>query len=217
MRLAWAKLDELAPNTITPPGYTYHALRRDDIAELCRLIKLWHPDMQVGSGSHYVDPDFYENHVALDGVGNKENIVYVGTFEGDIVSAMALQIHADAMTLYSRFGVCAPAHRGTGVTLFAGYVIDALASKMGIKMVYAHITLKNRAMQQMSERAGMRPVGILPFSDIEYNADGAPQYVAEAIYVKTYDNLSQLTPIDAANMTPALKKIWAASLFNPEN
>lgn len=210
MTSIWPSLDDLPPNTITPPGYTYQQLRRDQIQDLARLIHTWYPDISIGSGKHYVDPNFYENQVSLFSEPETDTIVYVGMYEEKIVCAMGMQYFSESNNLFSRFGVCAPEHRGTGATLFAGFAMDALAGAMKIAMVYAYVTLKNKSMQQMSERAGMRPVGILPFSDIELNNSGEAVYVAEALYVKTYEDLDTMQPISIDNLTPRLQDIFRA-------
>lgn len=206
--IAWPSLSELPENTITPRDYEYEQLRRTDVATLIALIGEWHPDIKVGTGKAFIDSEFYDRRVSYLGESQKDVIVYVGKHEGIIVCALCLELNPEARVLHSRLGVCAPAHRGTGATLFARYVVDALAAKMGLVMAYSYVTTKSKAMQQFTERAGFHPVGILQFSDIELNSDGKPMHVTEAIYAKYYGALDDLSPLSPDTMTPALQRVW---------
>lgn len=207
---SWPALTDLPENTITPAEYTYEQLSRGDIQRLCELIRLWYPDISVGSGKKYIDPQFYALKAYFTGEETKDTIVYVGRHDGEIVCALCLELDRDALTLHSRYGVCAPAHRGTGATLFAAYIVDALAQVMGIVMAYSYVTIKTKAMQQFTERAGFEPVGILRFSDVELDNNGETQHVTEAVYAKYFKSLDALQPVSTSNMTPKLKRLWNA-------
>ena len=205
---SWPPLTELPKNTITPAEYSYEQLKRSDIELLCELIKSWYPDISVGSGKKYIDPRFYGTKVYFPGEETKDVIVYIGRHGEEIVCALCLEVDRDALTLHSRYGVCAPQHRGTGATLFAAYIVDALAQPMGIAMAYSYVTMKSKAMQQFTERAGFEPVGILRFSDVELDEHGEIQHVTEAVYAKYFKEIETLQSVSEANMTPKLKRLW---------
>ncbi|WP_123413546.1 hypothetical protein [Pseudomonas brassicacearum] len=205
---SWPLLTELPKNTITPVDYNYEQLERRDIDTLCELIESWYPDISVGSGKKYIDPQFYGTKVYFSGEDTKDVIVYIGRYGEDIVCALCLEVDRDALTLHSRYGVCAPMHRGTGATLFAAYVVDALAQAMGIAMAYSYVTMKSKAMQQFTERAGFEPVGILRFSDVELDENGEIQHVTEAVYAKYFKEIETLQSVSETNMTPKLKRLW---------
>jgi hypothetical protein len=204
----WPVLTDLPKNTLTPPDYNYEQLQRSDIDHLCELIKSWYPDISVGSGRKYVDPQFYATQAHFSGEEAKDIIVYIGRYRTEIVCALCLEIDRDAMTLHSRYGVCAPAHRGTGATLFAAYIVDALAEVMDIAMAYSYVTMKSKAMQQFTERAGFEPVGILRFSDVELDEQREARHVTEAIYAKYFKPTASLQNVSDTNMTPKLKRLW---------
>ncbi|AZF32156.1 hypothetical protein C4J89_2681 [Pseudomonas sp. R4-35-07] len=205
---SWPLLTELPKNTITPTEYNYEQLERNDIDLLCALIKSWYPDISVGSGKKYIDPRFYEAKVYFSGEETKDVIVYIGRHGEEIVCALCLEVDRDALTLHSRYGVCAPAQRGTGATLFAAYIVDALAQAMGIAMAFSYVTMKSKAMQQFTERAGFEPVGILRFSDVELDENGEVRHVTEAIYAKYFKEAITLQSVSETNMTLKLKRLW---------
>lgn len=205
---SWPPLTELPKNTITPAEYSYEQLRRCDIELLCELIKSWYPDIRVGSGKKYIDPRFYGTKVYFPGEETQDVIVYIGRHGEEIVCALCLEVDRDALTLHSRYGVCAPQHRGTGATLFAAYIVDALVQPMGIAMAYSYVTMKSKAMQQFTERAGFEPVGILRFSDVELDEHGQIQHVTEAVYAKYFKEVETLQRVSEVNMTPKLKRLW---------
>lgn len=214
----WPALSALPTNTTSPPQYTYRQLARVDVERLAMLVKVWHPDVAVGLGKVFSDPVYYFENVSLAGEADRNIIVYVGEHEHQLVCAMCLEINLANRTLLNRFGVCAPEHRGTGATLFAGYAIDALAAALDIAMAWGYVTTKSRGMQQMMERAGFSPVGLVKFSDIELNWQGEQKYVTEAIYAKYYKQGSDLEPMLEGNLTPRLRALcetlgvqWLAS------
>lgn len=204
----WPALDTLKPDKVTPPEYKYRSLARDEVSILCELILTWYPDISVGAGKSYTTPLFYEQEVSFSEDDGKHTIVYAGKYNGDIIGAIFLQINPASRTMYSRFAVSSPDHRGSGASLFAGYVMDALAEKMGLSMNYMHVSLKNRAMQQLVERAGFKPVGIIPFSDVELDSNRQPQHIVEALYVKTYLPPHLLLSVNPDNLTPMMQKVW---------
>ncbi|MGB5958837.1 hypothetical protein [Pseudomonas sp.] len=206
----WPELNELPKNTVTPPQYSYRQLARSDVERLTERVKAWHPDVSVGQGKVFSDPDYYLQNVSLAGEPDKHTIVYVGVHEGEMICAMCIEINPANRTLFNKFGVCAPEHRGTGATLFAGYAIDALASKLDIAMAWGYVTTKSRGMQQMMERAGFNPVGVVQFSDIELNQHDEPQHVTEAIYTKHYERASLLEPLLKSNLTPQMQALCKA-------
>lgn len=206
----WPDLHELPENTVTPAQYSYRQLARSDVERLSQLVRLWHPDVGVGIGRVFSDPQYYLQNVSLAGEADKDTIVYVGVYEGEMICVMCLEINLVNRTLFNKFGACAPQHRGTGATLFAGYAIDALAAKLDIAMAWGYVTTKTRGMQQMVERAGFNPVGVVKFSDIELNAEGEQRPVTEAIYAKYYKQHDALEPIREANLTPKLRALCQA-------
>ena len=205
---SWIPLHDLPADKVTPPCYHYEQLKRDDINELLSGISDWYPDIEVGSGRRYLDHSFYAEQTYLAGETVKDRITYVGKFEGKIIAAMCLELHHDSSVIYSRFGVCAPQHRRTGASLFAAYAIDAQAKGLGLAMAYCYVTLKSPAMQLMLEKAGFRPVGILPCSDREMVAPQDVKYVTEVLYCKTYAHSSEIATVAPEQMSEQVRRLW---------
>lgn len=206
----WPNLDELPRNTVTPPQYHYRPISRGDVEQLAHRVQAWHPDIAAGLGKVFSDPQYYYDNVSLAGEADRNVIVYVGVYEGEMICAMCLELNPDNRTLFNKFGVCAPEHRGTGATLFAGYALDALAAKLDIAMAWGYVTTRSRGMQQMIERAGFEPVGLVKFSDIELAEGGEQRHVTEAIYAKYYKADAALEPLHKANLTPKLLALCEA-------
>jgi len=208
MQPLWIPLGDLPADDPTPDCYSYEQLQRADVTKLIAGIARWYPDIEVGSGRHYLEPSFYTEETSLAGEKEKSRIVYVGKFSGEIVAAMCLEVNTDSSVLYSRFGVCAPDHRRTGASLFAAYVIDAQARALGLAMAYCYVTLKSPAMQRMLEKADFRPVGILPCSDRELVAPGVVKHVTEVLYAKVYASPDQLADVSRDQMSEKVKHLW---------
>lgn len=207
-KFRWPPLETLRADISLPPEYKYRALSEAEIPELCKLILEWYPDISVGAGKSYITPDFYHQEVSFLEQDEKQTIVYVGRFDDRVISALFFQINPASKTMYSRFAVGAPDHRGSGASLFAVWVMDALAEKLELAMNYSYVTLKNQGMQKLMERAGFKPVGVVPFSDIELDANRQQRHIVEALYVKTYLPPELLQRIDPQNLTPLMQKVW---------
>lgn len=206
--IPWPELSQLAPDTLTPPVYQWERLTRRDIPRVCSNLRLWYPDITVGSGRHFCDQAFYDTQVALAGEPDKDVIVFVGRHGGEMVAMVALEKSSDSNVLYNRVGACDPEHRGTGASGFMLYIMDALALHMGFAMVWNIVTLKSKAAQRLIERADYEPVGIVPYSDRELNGAGQINHVSEIIYVKLFKTRVPLSPVRAENMTEKVRALW---------
>ncbi|WP_010489041.1 N-acetyltransferase [Pseudomonas sp. S9] len=203
----WPLLSDLPPDTVTPVDYAYDQLARADLPELIDGMRQWFPDLAVGAGRYYSDVSFYEQRVYLKGELERDIVVYVGRYNGRIMAAICIEKNDDNLTLLGRYGVCAPEHRRTGASLFAGYIMDALADYLGSAMAYSFVTLKSKGMQAMLERDGFRAVGILPFSDREM-IEGSVKHINEIIYAKHYIERTELLPVHYENMTVSVRRLW---------
>ncbi len=87
---------------------------RAGIPALIDGIRLWHPDIAVGGASCYLQEDFYNNEVALDGEADKD--VFVGVFmhDDDLVGMWSWEQVPDTLSLYGRLIVVAPAINPAG-------------------------------------------------------------------------------------------------------
>ncbi|WP_322028621.1 hypothetical protein [Paraburkholderia sp. J76] len=213
----WKDLGELDIGKILPPGYTQAVLSRNDIPRLCAAIERWHPDIEVGIGSKFLQPRFYEQQVGLKGEPERDTIAYCGTYAGEIVSILVLTRNTQSLTLFGDFGAVAPEHRRAGVAAFGGFMLDAQAKAMGFVMSHTLATMKTPAMQRMLERAGFLPIGIVPASDREKAADGAVFSVSEVLYAKVHREHASILPVAQENMTDAVARLWKAMLPAPIN
>ncbi|WP_339485531.1 hypothetical protein [Pseudomonas sp. EL_65y_Pfl2_R95] len=207
LKKSWPLLSHLPADTATPADYIYDQLARADIPELVAGMKQWFPDLVVGIGRYYSDASFYHDRVYLKGEQERDIIVYVGRYDGRIISAICIEKNDDSCTLMGKYGVCSPEHRRSGASIFAGYIMDALAEYLGVAMAYSFVTLKSKGMQAMLERDGFKPVGILPFSDRE-KVNGTVMHVNEVIYAKRYKDRCELLPVSTDNMTNSVKQLW---------
>ncbi|MGY2290951.1 GNAT family N-acetyltransferase [Pseudomonas sp. SDO528_S397] len=206
--MPWPELDHLPPDPLSPPAYEWERLQRRDIAQVCANFRRWYPDITVGTARYFCDPAYYAASVCLAGEVDRDVIIFVGRYAGQIVAAVALQKNPDNHVLYNRVGACHPDHRGTGASSFMLYIMDALALHMGFAMVYNSVTLKSRAAQRLIERAHYTPVGIVPYSDRELNAAGEVNHVSEIIYVKLFHTAVPLSPVSPENMTDKVHALW---------
>jgi hypothetical protein len=204
----WADLDALPVDSVTPPGYRYEQLSREDIAVTAEGVRIWYPDISVGSGRGFHEPSFYESHAYLANEEEKDLIVYVCKKAGEIVSVMSLERYPQSAIIHSRLAAVSPAHRKSSLASFGPFIIDEQARAMGIAMAYNNVSLKNPYAQRLVEGAGFTLIGIMPASDREMVAPGVVKHVPEALYAKIYAPLDDLlVPTDEC-MTPDVRDMW---------
>ncbi len=213
--MKWLRIDDVARLVPLPAGYRLEQLRREEIQEVIDSVASWHPDIVVGVASCYLRGEFYEEKVYLH--GERERDIYVLLVKrGDEIAALwSLERESEALTIYGRYLVISPAHRGSklAVHLMAG--AEPMCRAMGAEFMYAMATLKIPNMQMALERAGYRLLGFTPGYDREMVAPGTVKRVFEAVYAKVLVSGDDLQRPDPANLTPRTRALFDL-LFPPE-
>jgi len=206
--MTWPAIDKISAMHRLPVGYRYEQLGRSEIPDLIRAIQTWHPDISVGIGSCYVRENFYHDKVFLR--GEKENDFYVVLikYHDELAGMGSWEWEPDALTLYTRLGIVAPAHRGTGVAGRAVEFTTNLARAMGAGFVYGLATLKMPQAQLALERAGYQLLGFVPGYDRELVAPGVVKRVYEAVYAKVLVSEDELLRPDPNNLSPKARALW---------
>lgn len=209
---SWKDISTLDIESVIPPGYTLDVLSREDIPSLCAAIKRWYPDITTGTGSKFLQPNYYAQHVGLKGEPDRNTIVYCGTYAGQLAFVLVLTKNTQSRTLFGEFGAIALEHRRGGIAALGGFMLNAQAQAMGFMMCYTLATMKTPAVQKMLERAGFHPVGIVPASDREQTSNGDVLSVSEVLYAKVYGETASILPVSEENMTEAVARLWSAIL-----
>lgn len=206
--MKWPGMETIATLTQLPEGYRFEQLRRSDIPALIECIQIWHPDNSVGVGSCYLRETFYTEKVFLRDEAEKEMYVVL-IMHGDEMAGMgSWEREPDALTLYAKLGIIAPAHRGAKIAVRAVEFTENLGRAMGAGFVYGLATLKVPHMQLALERAGYQLLGFAPGYDRELVAPGVVKRVYEAFYAKILVPDEELLRPDPRNLTPKAKALF---------
>ena len=204
----WPSIAEIRTLTQLPEGYRFEQLERSDIPALIEGIKAWHPDISVGIASCYLRESFYVERVFLKGEPQKDLYVVL-IMHGDELAGMgSWEREPDALTLYAKLGIIAPAHRGAKIAVRAVEFSENLARAMGAGFVYGLATLKVPHMQLALEHAGYQLLGFAPGYDQELVAPGVVKRVYEAFYAKVLVPDDQLLRPDPNNLSPKAKALF---------
>lgn len=204
----WPGLDVIATLTRLPEGYRFEQLRRSDIPALIEGISAWHPDISVGIGSCYLRESFYTEKVFLRDEVEKD-IYVVLIMHGDELAGMgSWERESDALTVYAKLGIIAPAHRGAKIAVRAVEFTENLGRAMGAGFVYGLATLKVPNMQMALEHAGYQLLGFAPGYDRELVAPGVVKRVYEAFYAKVLVPDEELVRPDPKNLTPRARALF---------
>jgi len=206
--MKWPGMETIATLTQLPDGYRFEQLRRSDIPALIEGVRMWHPDISVGVGSCYLREDFYTEKVFLRDEAEKDMYVVL-IMHGDELAGMgSWEREPDALTLYAKLGIIAPAHRGAKIAVRAVEFTENLGRAMGAGFVYGLATLKVPHMQLALERAGYQLLGFAPGYDRELVAPGVVKRVYEAFYAKVLVPDEDLLRPDPKSLSPRAKALF---------
>jgi hypothetical protein len=187
MLMAWRELDEMLAGFERPSGYTLEQLGPEDVDLLAARLGSWYPDIQVGTESRHLEPDFYRTHYFLRG-GDPGRSFYaiVCRPEGsaDIVALMTLEKNARGLQISSPMGAVEPSQRGLGIGASGTAILETVGRNIGAEVAFYFATLKVARTQKNAERHGFQLVGIMPAWDRDAIAPGVVRRVYEAIYAK---------------------------------
>jgi len=206
--MKWRTVEEMSALAPLPDGYTYERLTRSGILALIAAIKVWHPDISVGAASCYLREDFYTQKVFLEGEAERDICVLLFKFNDELVGIWSFEQEPDALALYHRLMIVAPAHRGSKVAGNAMVGTERMGLAMGAEFMYVLATLKIPNMQLALERAGYQLVGFAPGYDREVVAAGVVKRVYEAVYAKVLVPEHGLHRPDSKNLTPKTKALF---------
>jgi hypothetical protein len=211
----WPSLERVAVLVPLPGSYRYERLKREDIPELIDAVRAWHPDISVGVASCYLREDFYTGNACLEGEAEKDLLVILVRCGDELAGMGSWEREQDALTVYARFGVIAPAHRNAKLAVRAMEFGEQLARMMGAGFIYGLATLKVPHMQLALERAGYKLLGFAPGYDRELVAPGVVKRVYEAFYAKVLVPDADLLRPDPRNLSPTAKALFE-HLFPPD-
>ena len=139
--MQWPAIDEMLKLVPLPNGYRFEQLSRPNIAPLIAAIKVWHPDIAVGVTSCYLREDFYDSRVCVKGDDEKDIYVYSIWFDNELVGMWSVEREVEALAIYARLIVLAPAHRGAKVSGMVTVGSENVGRAMGAEFLYALVTL----------------------------------------------------------------------------
>jgi GNAT superfamily N-acetyltransferase len=206
--MKWPSDDAISEMLHLPEGYRGQRLKRCEISSLMANIATWYPDISVGIASCYLRQDFYLEKVFFDEETAKDLIVIVIKRGDEMAGFGSWEREQDALTIYARFGVIAPEHRGTKLAVRAMEFGEKLARAMGAGFIYGLATLKIPNMQLALERAGYQLLGFAPGYDREMVAPGVVKRVYEAFYAKVLVPDEDLLRPDPKNLSPKARALF---------
>lgn len=206
--MKWPAIDELSTMMPLPDGYRYERLDRASVSPLIAALKNWHPAIAVGAASCFLREDFYEDRVCLDGAVDKNILVVRIMFNDALVGMWSIEREIDALAIYARLIVLAPAHRGAKLSILTSIGSEIVSRSMGAQFQYSLATLQIPNVQRALEHAGYRLLGFFPGYGREEIAPGVVKRVYEAVYAKLLVSEGEVHRPDPRNMTPKTKVLF---------
>ncbi len=206
--MKWPTIAELSILMPMPTGYRFERLDRASIVSLIAALKIWHPAIAVGAASCFLREDFYRDRVCLDGEIEKNVLVVQLKFNDELVGMWSVEREVEALAIYARLIVVAPAHRGTGLSVFTSVGSENVSRSMGAQFQYALATLTIPNVQRALEHAGYRLLGFFPGYGREEISPGVVKRVYEAVYAKLLVPETEVLRPDPKNMTPKAKSLF---------
>jgi len=212
--MKWLTIDETVKLVPLPNGYRFERLDRANIAPLIAAIKVWHPDVAVGVTSCYLREEFYHSRVCLEADDDKDIYVYSIWFNDELVGMWSVEREVEALAIYARLIVMAPAHRGAKVSGMLTVAYENVGRAMGAEFLYAMVTLNIVQQQRALESAGFRLLGFLPGYDRQLVAPGVVKRIYLAVYAKLLAPEEKLQRPDPKNLTPRARRVFELLFSN---
>ena len=114
----------------------------------------------------------------------------------------------DALTLYAKLGIIAPAHRGAKIAVRAAGIHRESGASDGSGVCLRTGNAERPHMQLALERAGYQLLGFAPGYDRELVSPGVVKRVYEAFYAKVLVPDEDLLRPDPKNLSPRAKALF---------
>jgi len=207
--MSWNSAGAVLEQTVMPQSYNLRQMAREDVPEITTNLRLWYPDIVVGSESCHLSEDFYYRNTALLGQPGEWSIFPIVVKHGDVpVGMITYERNVDARTITSRMGALSAEHRGSGLALLGPILLEKIGRAMGAELAYYYATLKSRDQQVLAERMRFTLVGIVPAFDRDMIRPGEVRRVHEAIYAKVLAGAEALAPPERETLTRRTKAVW---------
>ncbi|MEP7154208.1 MAG: hypothetical protein ABI905_00440 [Betaproteobacteria bacterium] len=212
--MRWPDTDKLQAMMPLPDGYRWQRLQRQEIPEAIAAIRSWFPAVGVGVASCFLRETYYETQVSFDETDaaseDGKNVLAIIIRHGDeLVGFGSWEREPDALSLYGKIGMIAPAHRNARLAVRAMELGEAIGRHIGAGFIYNLATLKTPHMQLALERAGYQLVGVTPGYDREIVGEGVIKRVYEALYAKVLVPDEELLVPDPENLSPRVRELFA--------
>lgn len=210
MLTPWPSLNQLFSRLTVPEGLQPDFLREDELDVFVENLKVWYPDIVVGSESCHLSVAFYKNDCALGPIpdSNKMLLPLVLRRNGNIVWFINFEKEVRGQTLTARMGAISPTERGAGLAMLGPQALEQCARNMNFGLAYYFATLKIPHQQVCAEKCGFKLVGIVPGYDIDMVRPNEPRRVFEALYAKVLVEPSQCEIPASKNLTPKTKALY---------
>jgi hypothetical protein len=212
--MKWPTINEMVELVPLPNGYRFAQLDRANIVPLIAAIKVWHPNIEIGIASCYLREDFYHSRVCIAGDDDKDIYVYSIWFNNELVGMWSVEREVEALAIYARLIVVAPAHRGSKVSGMLTVAYENVGRAMGAEFLYALVTLNIVQQQRALESAGFLLLGFLPGYDRQLVAPGVVKRVYLAAYAKLLAPEERVQQPDPKNLTTRAKRVFELLFSN---
>jgi hypothetical protein len=197
----WASLSKIVAGVPVLRGYRLELLRPSGIPEFVAAVRAWFPAIDVGSASCFSREAFLRSRVSFCDTPNRDVLIVLIRKGDELAGLFSCERDRDALSLYARLGVVAPAHRGAGLSRTFPLLAEAIGRALQMEFAYGMATLNAPHVQRTFEAFEWSLVGITPGYDREMVAPGVVQRVYEAVYAKVLVADAHLLRPQAKNLT----------------
>jgi hypothetical protein len=204
----WNAISKSVAGVPVARGYRLELLDRSGIAEFIAAIKAWFPAIDVGSASCFSREKFLRDTVCFPDATKRDALIVLIRKDRELAGLFACERDRDALSLYARLGVVAPAHRGARLSRTFPLLAEAIGRALGMEFAYGMATLKIPHVQRIFEAFHWDLIGITPGYDREVVAPGVVKRVYEAVYAKVLVGDANLLRPQAKNLTARTREFF---------
>jgi hypothetical protein len=204
----WPSIQALTRAFPLPPELSLRLVRKDELKSLADKLRAWHPRIEAGVGSTFLDLAYLEANLVREDAPDHAMYGLCIVRAGEVCGFQSFERQPGTRVLRGRLGVLAPQARAGMLGAFGFLLFETVGKLVRADVLMTWVTLIAKHQQVFAERRGFQLSGLATGINCE-QVGGKTVLVTEALYVKHLGNV-EVERLRRENLTAHTQKALAA-------
>jgi hypothetical protein len=132
----WVQMEKLAASMSVAGGYSLAPLRRAEVGSAIAFVAARRAEGSIGGSGLYAQEAFYTQQAMFKGGPRRDALVVLLRRGTQLAGLFACECDFDTLSVYSKFSVTTPAHRGSNLARTATAFAEALGRRMAAGLLF---------------------------------------------------------------------------------